>query len=99
MDTHTDSVGKIRSLEEARKFEAEIGLKVNAYVENLSERDLERDVIISNDSPASRLGDICWHMVEEEFQHRGELNALLWQMDIDPPVGSYKDWLDAKSKG
>jgi len=26
------------------------------------------------------------HMVEEELQHRGEMNALLWQIDIDPPV-------------
>jgi uncharacterized damage-inducible protein DinB len=26
------------------------------------------------------------HMVEEELQHRGEMNALLWQMDVDPPV-------------
>ena len=33
---------------------------------------------------ATRPGDICWHMVEEELQHRGEINALLWQMDIDP---------------
>jgi uncharacterized damage-inducible protein DinB len=26
------------------------------------------------------------HMVEEELQHRGEMNALLWQIDVDPPV-------------
>jgi hypothetical protein len=35
-------------------------------------------------------------MVEEELQHRGELDALLWQMNIDPPVGSYRDWEEAK---
>ncbi len=32
-----------------------------------------------------RLADILWHMHEEELQHLGELNALFWQMDIDPP--------------
>jgi uncharacterized damage-inducible protein DinB len=29
------------------------------------------------------------HMIEEELQHRGEMNALLWQMDIDPPVTGF----------
>jgi uncharacterized damage-inducible protein DinB len=31
------------------------------------------------------------HMMEEELQHRGEMNALLWQMDIDPPVTGFGD--------
>jgi uncharacterized damage-inducible protein DinB len=31
------------------------------------------------------------HMVEEELQHRGEMNALLWQMDVDPPVTGLDD--------
>ncbi len=31
------------------------------------------------------LGDVLWHMHEEELQHLGEINALFWQMDIDPP--------------
>ena len=35
------------------------------------------------------LSDIIWHMVEEELQHRGELNALFWQIDVDPPVTSW----------
>jgi len=29
------------------------------------------------------------HMVEEELQHRGEMNALLWQIDVDPPVTGF----------
>jgi len=29
------------------------------------------------------------HMFEEELQHRGEMNALLWQIDIDPPVTGF----------
>jgi uncharacterized damage-inducible protein DinB len=31
------------------------------------------------------------HMVEEELQHRGEMNALLWQIDIDPPVTGFDE--------
>jgi uncharacterized damage-inducible protein DinB len=32
------------------------------------------------------------------LQHRGEINALLWQMDLDPPVADYKDWLNARQE-
>jgi uncharacterized damage-inducible protein DinB len=35
------------------------------------------------------LADIMWHMLEEELQHRGEPNALFWQMDIDPPADAW----------
>jgi len=35
---------------------------------------------------------MLWHMVEEELQHRGELNALLWQIDVDAPVFDWLDW-------
>ncbi len=35
------------------------------------------------------LADIMWHMLEEECQHRGEINALFWQMDIDPPTDAW----------
>ncbi|MFZ0829656.1 MAG: DinB family protein [Thermoplasmata archaeon] len=29
------------------------------------------------------------HMAEEELQHRGEMNALLWQEDVDPPISGF----------
>lgn len=32
-----------------------------------------------------KLRDIIWHMAEEELKHRDEMNAILWQMDSDPP--------------
>ncbi len=35
------------------------------------------------------LGTIIWHMVEEELQHRGEMNALFWQMDLDAPTRAW----------
>jgi len=29
------------------------------------------------------------HMAEEELQHRGEMNALLWQENVDPPISGF----------
>ena len=34
--------------------------------------------------------DILIHLFEEEVHHRGELFALLWQMDIEPPLMGWK---------
>jgi uncharacterized damage-inducible protein DinB len=36
--------------------------------------------------------DALWHLVEEDLQHRGELNALLWQVNVDAPVVSWIKW-------
>ncbi len=35
------------------------------------------------------LRTIIWHLVEEELQHRGELNALFWQQDVDAPTRAW----------
>ena len=35
------------------------------------------------------LRTIIWHLVEEELQHRGEMNALFWQMDVDAPTRAW----------
>ncbi len=35
------------------------------------------------------LRTMIWHLVEEELQHRGEMNALFWQMDIDAPTRAW----------
>jgi uncharacterized damage-inducible protein DinB len=35
---------------------------------------------------------MLWHMVEEELQHRGEMNALLWRHGIEPPVIGIQEW-------
>ncbi|MGA7924185.1 MAG: DinB family protein [Thermoplasmata archaeon] len=31
------------------------------------------------------------HMAEEELQHRGEMNALLWQANVEPPVTGFDE--------
>jgi uncharacterized damage-inducible protein DinB len=36
--------------------------------------------------------EALWHLVEEEPQHRGELNALLWKIDIDAPIVRWIKW-------
>jgi hypothetical protein len=35
--------------------------------------------------------------VGRRSEHRGELNALLWQQDIELPITEYHEWLEEKS--
>jgi len=40
-----------------------------------------------------KLREILLHMIEEELQHRGEMNALLWQINVEPPITELQDYL------
>lgn len=68
------------------------------YVGRLSEADLKEDMVCQmpeDDGPKEArfpIGDVLWHLVEEELQHRGEINALLWQMNVEPPIAQIEDW-------
>ncbi len=35
------------------------------------------------------LRTIIWHLVEEELQHRGEMNALFWRSDVEAPTRAW----------
>jgi uncharacterized damage-inducible protein DinB len=77
--------------------------KIDSYVQNflneLSEDDLVRYFVFKWDEKQfqrTKIRDMLWHLVEEELQHRGELNALLWQLDIDPPITGWNPWDEEK---
>ncbi len=35
-----------------------------------------------------------WHVLEEDYLHRGEILCMLWQDDIEPPYTGYMWWKD-----
>jgi uncharacterized damage-inducible protein DinB len=89
-------VGRDLSERELRRLTRRVGRSVGAVMGSLKPSDLRRPLEVSGKSGDGKpykfttcLADIIWHMLEEELQHRGELNALFWQMDIDPPVRSW----------
>ena len=80
-----------------RSDEQYIQTQITRVMTELSESDLDRTVFraAGRGSPHDcniPFRDVFWHLVEEELQHRGELNALLWQMDVDAPVYNWIDW-------
>lgn len=87
------------TLKEVRAETLKIDSTVMHFLDDLKPRDLDRVITFHEEMPdrskittSYTLRDILWHMIEEELQHRGELNALLWQIDIDPPITEWQDW-------
>jgi uncharacterized damage-inducible protein DinB len=76
--------------------EASVDLLAMGILAELTPADLDRKLTVpgAEDRPGGNqisVRDLLWHMVEEELQHRGELNALLWQMDLEPPLLEWGD--------
>jgi len=79
--------------EEVAKEERRIDSYVMDFVNSLQPGDLRRRMKDQRRGRTLELRQMLLHMVEEELQHRGEMNALLWQMDVDPPIVSFHDYL------
>jgi uncharacterized damage-inducible protein DinB len=70
----------------------ELDRVINSVLGTLTVKDLDRVLTIPR-YPDERLTvrTMLVHMIEEELQHRGELNALLWQAGRDAPVVGYNE--------
>lgn len=76
--------------------ERKIDSLVIDIVRSMTPTDLER-VLSVHEAPdqtwSIKLREILMHMVEEGLQHRGEMNALLWQINVEPPITELQDYL------
>ena len=84
------------TIDQALEAEAVVDREVRGIVDELKPAELDRVVTVPGEEQRPGGGriterDLLWHMVEEELQHRGELNALLWQIDVTPPVLGWDD--------
>lgn len=89
------------SLDDLRKYQSSVEGQVDRFFARLSEKDLDRTFLVpkmppwwDEDFTAGVRGTLL-HVIEHELQHRGELNALLWQIDVDPPI---LDWESFEKK-
>jgi uncharacterized damage-inducible protein DinB len=91
----SDSFGnKCGSINELKKDAEKMNPYILDFVQKLGPQDLGRWIERPRDGEpfTFNVKNMLWHLVEEELQHRGELNALLWQMDVDPPITGWGSW-------
>jgi uncharacterized damage-inducible protein DinB len=83
------------SIDELRRYDEATQDKVDRFFSQLSEEDLNRAYLVPKLPPwweedfTTSIRSTLLHVIEHELQHRGELNALLWQIDVEPPI---LDW-------
>ena len=86
------------SIIQLKKLQKEVDNYMSDFMQKLRAEDLNKSFHNTLGTGRSKrvitrnVGAMLWHMIEEELQHRGELNALLWQDDIEPPVTSWFEW-------
>jgi len=85
------------TLPQLTELEHEVDERVEELLRTLTPEEVDRVYVVpkgrvfESDTPLS-VRATRNHLIEEELQHRGELNALLWQIDIDPPIFDWIDW-------
>lgn len=80
------------TLEQARRETRAIDRRVLRIVKSLRPADLSRRLPLPKawrPQTHVELRIMLVHMIEEELQHRGEMNALIWQAGGNPPVTGY----------
>ncbi len=70
---------------QAEQATREVERLVSSFIGKLHPRDLDRKFYIQVDRRSITIRSMLLQMIEGDLQHTGELNALLWQMDIAPP--------------
>jgi len=85
-------VGRRYSRSEAERETASVDRLIQKTLREIGPRGLTQNVSWKGRRPFKiSVRRMLLHMAEEELQHRGEMNALLWQLDVDPPVTGFDD--------
>lgn len=97
---------RIRTFPEAEAAMREVQALVERFLAGLTDADLARRIEYEDEFGDGKwvrthvvLRDLLWHLVEEELQHRGEMNALLWQLGQEPPILDWIDWKAGRRRG
>jgi uncharacterized damage-inducible protein DinB len=78
-------LGTRLSRSEVERATREVERIVSRVLERLRPRDLDRKFYIQVDRRSITVRAMLLQMIQGDLQHKGELNALLWQLDVNPP--------------
>jgi uncharacterized damage-inducible protein DinB len=83
-------LGQRYTKSEAERETKAVERRIQKTLRDVGPRGLSKIVAWKGPRPfRTSVRDMLLHMVEEELQHRGEMNALPWQFDVDPPVTGF----------
>lgn len=82
-----------KTFNDVRVYMQQVEKRMDDYLRKLSEKGLKRTFAVTGEDHRIHrftAEDVLIHVFEEEVHHRGELIALFWQMDVDPPSMEWK---------
>jgi uncharacterized damage-inducible protein DinB len=79
-------LGARLSRAQAESATTEVIRTVDRVLKKLQPRDLSRKIVHPADRTALTVRSMLLQMIEGDLQHKGELNALLWQLNVQPPA-------------
>jgi uncharacterized damage-inducible protein DinB len=90
---------EFRDMDSIKKRASETESKTKVYLAKLTAEELDRKVDFprpGNPPMLVRVEDILIHAALENIHHFGELIAMLWQMDVEPPHMGWLGYLQKK---
>jgi len=82
------------TFDDVKRYMKHVEKRMQNYLGSLSAKGLQKEYSVENDAGEKvkiTVEDVLVHVFEEEVHHRGELIALLWQMDVRPPLMGWKE--------
>ncbi|MCJ7633368.1 DinB family protein [Candidatus Bathyarchaeota archaeon] len=85
-------LGKFSNMDILKEHIEEVEKKVDSYLKNVTENELNRKVEVPRRATPTYLlsvEDILIHVAVENIYHMGEMEAIFYQLDKQPP---FLDW-------
>ncbi len=74
-----------KTFEDMEKYDREVADRAQAFFQELPPEDVGKDIEIEGWSRKATIEQVLLHTFLDEIAHIGELIALMWQMDEEPP--------------
>lgn len=82
-----------KTIAEVSEYMRHIEKRTHKYLNSLTEQRLMKKYRATNNAEETievTAEDVLIHVFEEEVHHRGELIALMWQINVEPPLMGWK---------
>jgi uncharacterized damage-inducible protein DinB len=85
------------SIEKMREYGKQVESKATENLKKITREELSRKIERKRRDGSTTIAtveDYLIHLFQEETHHRGELIALLWQMDVNPPHMGWTQYIN-----
>ena len=76
---------------------SDVNALIDRFLAGLTPADYDRSLVVAGRDGLAfvRVDAMLFHMIEEELQHRGEINSIFALQGIAPPSIGYARWLES----